>query len=602
MADRCLARPCATPHVWLGACAVTLGVGAALAAASGVAHADSADSAGAGRNTASAHSARPGTGTADARTASSSRIAKPAVKARQNAAAVATSAPHGATAATETRQVRVRTQAAQLSLLNDVNVAVQTLTGRVLIGNGTDGTTNAEGVGGAGGPGGWLYGNGGNGGNSTASGVVGGAGGAAGLFGNGGAGGTGGWGAAGGAGGTGGVLYGNGGAGGAGGPVGVGGAGGDAVLFGTGGAGGVGGEVGQGGTGGRGGLLLGAGGDGGAGGVLGAGGAGGRAGLLGRQGNSGAAGGLPTIGLTYTTTNDYATVMASVGGSPQVPVEIDTGSSGFMIPTTQVTDINSLGPAVGSGMIPYGDWGRFYYTVYNTPVSFGNGIVTAPTDIGVITCVYEYLPQTGGGSAWQEVPQSEWGDPQYGINAIMGIGSVADTETGLATPVLALPDPMNGGLLYDLPAGQLTFASPETTPSGTSVTGWWYTTLSTQVTSAKGDSLSPIPSGPVTIDSGGIGGGVPRSYLPSDLSYLQVNDRLPVGTSISVYTDDGTTLLYTMTVSETDWSSGNGPTVWENNLGANTGMYPFFQGPLYFQYGPTEDGTVYFEFTPTTGV
>src|ERR1700761_7629093 len=81
-------------------------------------------------------------------------------------------------------------EAANASPLADLGVFSpwEILTGRPLIGNGTNG---AAGTGEAGGAGGWLLGNGGNGG-SGASGQVGGAGGSAGLLGAGGAGGAGG--------------------------------------------------------------------------------------------------------------------------------------------------------------------------------------------------------------------------------------------------------------------------------------------------------------------------------------------------------------------------------------------------------------------------
>ncbi|MEK1270689.1 PE family protein, partial [Mycobacterium ulcerans] len=98
-------------------------------------------------------------------------------------------------------------------LLDAVNAPTQTLFGRDLIGNGTDG---AAGTGANGGDGGLLWGNGGNGG-SGATGQVGGSGGAAGLIGTGGTGGAGGTGAAGGTGGAGGWLFGDGGIGGTGG-------------------------------------------------------------------------------------------------------------------------------------------------------------------------------------------------------------------------------------------------------------------------------------------------------------------------------------------------------------------------------------------------
>jgi len=58
------------------------------------------------------------------------------------------------------------------------------------IGDGADGTTNAQGIGTPGGAGGILWGNGGRGGDSTSIGAVGGVGGQGGFFGNGGAGAT----------------------------------------------------------------------------------------------------------------------------------------------------------------------------------------------------------------------------------------------------------------------------------------------------------------------------------------------------------------------------------------------------------------------------
>ena len=101
-----------------------------------------------------------------------------------------------------------RLQTVEQVLLDAVNGPVQALTGRPLIGNGVNGSTNAQGVGTPGGGGGWLAGNGGNGGNSTFAGASGGAGGPAGLVGNGGTGGASGPGGVGGAGGRGGWLSG----------------------------------------------------------------------------------------------------------------------------------------------------------------------------------------------------------------------------------------------------------------------------------------------------------------------------------------------------------------------------------------------------------
>ena len=380
------------------------------------------------------------------------------------------------TFATAAQPIQPEAPAAEQGLFGAVNGVVQTLTGRPLIGNGANGTTNAQGVGTPGGPGGWLYGNGGDGGDSTAAGATGGAGGAAGLIGTGGAGGMGGWGAPGGAGGTGGLLYGNGGAGGIGGPPSIGGTGGNALLFGAGGPGGVGGELAQGGAGGRAGLFVGNGGMGGNGGVEGAGGAGGRGGLLGAPGAPGTAGGPASIALSFTSVNEYSTVNVSIGGAPMVPIEVDTGSSGLVIPITQV-NVANLGAPVGSGVTYYGDptWGKFYYTEYNTPVNFGNGIITAPTTIGVITRVSELEDGT-----WVDIPQSKWSDPKYAISADMGVCYGISSDSGLASPVVALPGVLGQGLLINEPASQIVFGSNPLTPFA-SIANWWDATVGVQV-------------------------------------------------------------------------------------------------------------------------
>jgi hypothetical protein len=469
---------------------------------------------------------------------------------------------------------------------------VQTLTGRPLVGNGADGTTNAQGAGTPGGPAGWLYGNGGDGGDSTATGVAGGAGGAAGLIGNGGAGGLGGWAAAGGAGGAGGWLYGDGGAGGAGGPVGTGGDGGNALLFGNGGPGGTGGELAEGGAGGRGGFLVGNGGSGGKGGVQGAGGDGGRRGLFGGQGAHGAAGGLATVVLS-TNPADYTTVNISIGGS-LVSVEVDTGSPGLIVPITEV-DVSKLGPAIATDQyIEYGSptWGYFYYTVYKTPLDFGNGIITEPTNIGVVYRVSEKIDGT-----WVDIPRSEWTDPQYLISANMGLSYDVTLPVGpdsISSPVVALPGDLGHGFLIDQPAGQITFG-PNPKNGCTSFADWWFTTLGVQVGYNFGESNINVIDNNAILDSGGGFGYIPISALPASLSYLQVGDQLPVGTTVTVYTPDGQTVVYTRTVTQ----ANTAPYVSAD--GMSTGLYPFRQGPIYFWYYPQNTGgTVTFDYPPTS--
>ena len=49
------------------------------------------------------------------------------------------------------------------------------------------------------------------------------------------------------------------------------------------------------------------------------------------------------------------------------------------------------------------------------------------------------------------------------------------------------------------------------------------------------------------VDSGGLGGEVPNTYLPEDIKNL---DILPVGSIIKIYTFDEQTLLYQTTITE----------------------------------------------------
>jgi hypothetical protein len=493
---------------------------------------------------------------------------------------------------------------------------VMDLTGRPLIGNGANGTTNAQGVGTSGGAGGWLYGNGGNGGDSTFFGATGGAGGSAGLLGNGGVGGTGVDLGAGGVGGRGGLLVGDGGAGGAGGLLAsggaggaggwlygnggdggdstnygvTGGAGGAAGLWGNGGVGGTGGTTGSGGVGGSGGWLVGDGGTGGTGGLFGSGGVGGVGGLLsGAHGAAGAVGATPTNvaeTLSYTSVGNYTTVNISVGGSPVFPAEIDTGSSGLLVLSTEVST-QTLGTPVGVGSTEYGGQ-TFYYTKYETPVSFGNGLSTAPTTtIGVVTEVTENGSST-------PIPTSEW-TPANGINSVMGVCWGSDAG-GLSSPIHDLPGGLSQGFLVNEPANQLAFGSNPLTPVS-SVSNWYAATLDVQV-SYEGQSQTQLITDNVIIDSGGLGGYVPNGVLPSTLSSLSAGDYLPNGTIISYYTSNGQTLLFTTTVEQSDWAAGNGPSVSTASEGASTGLAPFFQGPMYFSYTPAT-GTLSFDYSPT---
>ncbi len=86
------------------------------------------------------------------------------------------------------------------------------------------------------------------------------------------------------------------------------------------------------------------------------------------------------------------------------------------------------------------------------------------------------------------------------------------------------------------------------------------------------------------MDSGG-----EQGYLPSSLGIGQVSGSVPAGTTISVYTSDGHTLLYSYTT-----TAANSPTVISGGQ-MNTGNTPFALGPVYISYSPSGDGTTIFD-------
>jgi PE family len=424
-------------------------------------------------------------------------------------------------------------QAVENDALAVVNAPAQALLGRPLIGDGTPGTaTNPNG-----GAGGLLYGNGGTGFSETSPGLAGGNGGVAGLIGNGGVGGTGGAGAAGGNGGQGGLLAGNGGTGGQGGSDAIGGAGGNAVIFGAGGTGGNGG-IGAGGFGGP----------GGSGGTLY-----GNNGAFGHVG-SGVVSGTAPLQIADAT---EAVTYLSVNGGPGVPVLVDTGSTGLVIPLKDVGGLPGLfklGLPVGLGTGAYSGGITYFYLKFDATLNFGNGIVSAPTPVDVVVLSFP-------GSF------SNFVSPD-GATGILGVGVNANGPNTIS-PLTALPGTLNQGVLINEPKNYLQFG-PDPLSGGTSTLG---APISSVLVSVNGGTPVSVPQ--TYIDSGGVYGALPSSLVGSSV---------PPGTTISVY-NSSDQLLYKYTTDAT-----NAPSVSTDST-MNTGFEPFSQFPVYVSYSPTGQGT-----------
>ncbi|MCW1171744.1 PecA family PE domain-processing aspartic protease, partial [Mycobacterium tuberculosis] len=404
-----------------------------------------------------------------------------------------------------------------------------------------------------------------------------------------GTGGTGGEGGAGGAGGDGGQgdIGFDGGRGGDGGPGGGGGAGGDGSgtfnaqannggdggagtggTAGSGGAGGFGGNGADGGNGGNGGN----GGFGGINGTFGTNGAGGTGGLGtllgGHNGNiglNGATGGIGSTTLTNATVplqlvnTTEPVVFISLNGGQMVPVLLDTGSTGLVMDSQFLTQ--NFGPVIGTGTAGYAGGLTYNYNTYSTTVDFGNGLLTLPTSVNVVT-------SSSPGTLGNFLSRS-------GAVGVLGIGP-NNGFPGTSSIVTAMPGLLNNGVLIDESAGILQFG-PNTLTGGITISGAPISTVAVQIDNG------PLQQAPVMFDSGGING-----TIPSALASLPSGGFVPAGTTISVYTSDGQTLLYSYTTTAT-----NTPFVTSGGV-MNTGHVPFAQQPIYVSYSPTAIGTTTF--------
>ncbi|MDD4867165.1 MAG: PecA family PE domain-processing aspartic protease [Mycobacterium sp.] len=385
---------------------------------------------------------------------------------------------------------------AEQAVMSVINAPTNTLLGRPLIGNGTNG---AAGTGQAGGPGGILWGNGGNGGSGTGA-QTGGPGGAAGLFGDGGRGGTGGSSAYGGAGGIGGWLWGS-------------------------------------------------------------------------NGANGAAGaGAPAsmqVGLTmYGTTEPI--VYASVNGGPSVPLLVDTGSTGLVIPLQDI-GIQHLGIPTGFGMSGYSGGLDYMYLTFQGPVNFGNGVVATSTSYDV--------PIFSWPTSLSSFPTSF---SQFfaadGAVGVMGIGPNAGGP-GPSSPIAALPSGLNQGVLINEVYGTtpyLDFGPPPGLTSIATVSGAPITTLEI---GANGNYYSVN----AIIDSGGVQGTIPLNVQP--------------GTVVDIYAPGTSSIPGPLLYSYTYAGNPNAvPTSYFPTYSTqimNTGALPFLEHPVYLSNGGDGSMTFY---------
>jgi PPE-repeat protein len=264
-------------------------------------------------------------------------------------------------------------------------------------------------------------------------------------------------------------------------------------------------------------------------------------------------------------------VNASVGTGSAVPLLVDTGSKGLVIPFTDVgglVGLLRLGIPIGGGISGYSGGLDYIYLTYNASVNFGGGLVTASTPVNVELLAFPTNLQTlqTNGFTFQSFFASD------GAAGVLGVGPNA-TGPGPSNPLQALPSPYNQGLLINQTTANpyLQFGSSSTV-SGDSVLATLpqmpITNLDVRVNGGSPQTVSSI------VDSGGVDG-----TLPSSLGALP-------GQTIDVYDAGGTQLLYSYT-----YNGDYFPTPISSGL-MNTGNLIFEQHPVYINYS-TGGATVY---------
>jgi hypothetical protein len=272
------------------------------------------------------------------------------------------------------------------------------------------------------------------------------------------------------------------------------------------------------------------------------------------------------------------TVNAAIdGSSTSVPLLVDTGSSGLVIPytdlgsnfTSQLEALYSLGFPTGISESGYSGGVDYIYLTYNdVPVSYADGLTTnGPVDIEV----YSWDPSNFGSLFTNDAFQNFLAGND--VDGILGIG---ENTAGPTTS----PFESFGNVTVDIPGKELIVGGDPVT--GTSLSG---APISTEYISIDGGPLQAVSN---DVDSGGVTGTIPASLLTSS-EYNSSTDLVNPGTTIAVYADKaGTEELYHYTV-----TAANDPFVVSGST-MDSGVEPFLLGPISMEYTPAGTGTTIF--------
>jgi hypothetical protein len=271
---------------------------------------------------------------------------------------------------------------------------------------------------------------------------------------------------------------------------------------------------------------------------------------------------VPSYVLPLTFLDTPATepaVNASIDGGSSVPVLVDTGSAGLVVPwqdlgsDSEFQDLLNLGFPTGISESGYSGGVDYIYLTYNdVPVTYADGLTTdGPVDVEV----YSWDPSNFGSYFTNDAFQNFLSG--NAVNGILGIGDNAagPTESPFQVAGFSGVEVTPKDLIID-PA----------TPTGATVDGAPISTLYETVTTGGSTIGSTVSD---DVDSGGVYGTIPASLYSA----------LEPGSVITVYSSQGGTELYSYPVGSSDTfpTSVSGTNI-------DSGYIPFTEEPIYINY------------------
>jgi PE-PGRS C-terminal aspartyl peptidase-like domain len=268
------------------------------------------------------------------------------------------------------------------------------------------------------------------------------------------------------------------------------------------------------------------------------------------------------------------TVQVSVDGGSSLPMLVDTGSSGLVVPWQDLGSnafvalehLFQLGAPASSGISGYSGGVEYLYLTYNNvPTDYGDGVLSTngPVDVEVLSWPTSFSPPYSF--------DSFLADNQ--VNGILGIG--ADTAGPTTSPLASY-----GGVLVDIPQKELIVDATNPATAFDTISGAPVTNGPLTETVTNGSQTVSSSSVFDDLDSGGV--------------YGTFGSNVPAGDTITV--SDGSTVLYSYTVGTDSLGNSTAPFV-VSGVGTagnpvDSGVEPYLQHPIYIDYATD---TLYFD-------